>query len=94
MSPPFAGVGIFLSWTFLSKRLRRHAIAANNAVTIPEVLEVRFGDATGMLRAVAGAVTLATPKAPREVVDLYDRVNGASAGPLIGRSAAANGTTY
>ncbi|MDE2970369.1 MAG: sodium/proline symporter [Chloroflexota bacterium] len=56
--PLFAAVGVFLSWTLLARRLRRYSIAANNAVTIPEFLEARFADATGLLRAVSGAVTI------------------------------------
>ena len=56
--PICATIGIFLSWTLLAKRLRRYSIAANNAVTIPEFLEARFGDVTGTLRAVSGIITI------------------------------------
>ena len=56
--PVFASIGIFLSWTLLARRLRRYSVAANNAVTIPQFLETRFGDTTGTLRAVSGVITI------------------------------------
>lgn len=56
--PVCATIGIFLSWTLLARRLRRYSIAANNAVTIPEFLESRFGDTTGSLRAVSGLIAI------------------------------------
>ena len=56
--PVCASIGVFLSWTLLAKRLRRYTIAADNAVTIPEFLERRFGDTTGTLRAVSGIITI------------------------------------
>ena len=56
--PVCGSVGIFLSWTLLARRLRRYSVAANNAVTIPEFLETRFGDTTGTLRAVSGIITI------------------------------------
>lgn len=56
--PVCATIGIFLSWTLLARRLRRYTVAASNAVTIPEFLEVRFGDTTGTLRAVSGLITI------------------------------------
>ena len=42
--PATAATGVWLSWTLLAKRLRRYTIEANNVLTIPEFLEVRFGD--------------------------------------------------
>ena len=56
--PVCAAIGVWLSWTLLAKRLRRFTIAADDAVTIPEFLERRFGDSTGMLRSVSGLVTI------------------------------------
>ena len=56
--PVCAAIGVWLSWTLLAKRLRRFTIAADNAVTIPEFMERRFGDATGVLRSVSGLVTI------------------------------------
>ncbi|MXY80064.1 MAG: sodium/proline symporter [Chloroflexi bacterium] len=51
-------VGLWLSWTLIAKRLRRYTIAAGDALTIPEFFEVRFGDTTGMLRALTAAITI------------------------------------
>ncbi len=56
--PACAAIGVWLSWTLLAKRLRRFTIAADNAVTIPQFMERRFGDATGTLRSVSGLVTI------------------------------------
>ena len=56
--PVCAAIGVWLSWTLLAKRLRRYTIAADDAVTIPEFMERRFGDATGTLRAVSGLITI------------------------------------
>lgn len=46
-------IGTALNWIFVSKRLRRYAIAANNAVTIPQYFENRFNDKTKVLRTVS-----------------------------------------
>ncbi len=51
-------IGVWLSWTFIAGRLRRYTIAANNVLTIPEFLEVRFGDRTGILRTAAALITI------------------------------------
>ena len=51
-------VGIWLSWTVLAKRLRRYTIEANNILTIPEFLAVRFGDKTGTLRTLTSVITI------------------------------------
>ena len=51
-------VGVWLSWTLIAGRLRRFTIAAGDVLTIPEFLEVRFGDRTGILRTVAALVTI------------------------------------
>ncbi len=56
--PASAVVGIGLSWTLLAKRLRRYTAAANDALTIPEFFEVRFGVTTGTLRTLASGVTI------------------------------------
>ena len=56
--PICAAVGVWLSWTFLARRLRRYTILANDVLTIPEFFEVRFGDRTGALRALTAAVTI------------------------------------
>ncbi len=56
--PICAAIGVWLSWTLLARRLRRFTIAANDVLTIPEFFEVRFGDRTGMLRALTATVTV------------------------------------
>ena len=56
--PVCAAIGVWLSWTLLAKRLRRFTIAADNAVTIPQFMERRFGDATGVLRSISGLITI------------------------------------
>lgn len=56
--PAAAAVGLWLSWTLIARRLRRYTIAANDVLTIPEFFEVRFGDTTGMLRALTAAITI------------------------------------
>ena len=50
--------GIWLVWVVTAKRLRRYTISTENALTIPEFWEKRFGDTTGALRAVAAAISL------------------------------------
>jgi sodium/proline symporter len=50
--------GLWFSWTIIAKRLRRYTIAAEDALTVPEFLEKRFGDKTGTLRTLAGLITI------------------------------------
>ena len=50
--------GVWGSWTLLAKRLRRYTLAAEDALTVPEFLGRRFGDASGVVRTVAAAITL------------------------------------
>ena len=49
-------LGHWLAWTIMAKRLRRYTIAAENSLTIPEFLEKRFGDSSGVLRTLSGLV--------------------------------------
>ncbi|MDE0369218.1 MAG: sodium/proline symporter [bacterium] len=51
-------VGIWLVWIVTAKRLRRYTIAADDALTIPEFWERRFGDTTGTLRGLTAAISL------------------------------------
>lgn len=51
-------VGLWLSWTLVARRLRRYTIEAGDVLTMPEFFEVRFGDTTGMLRALTAAITI------------------------------------
>ena len=49
---------VCLAWLVMAKRLRRYTIAADNALTIPEFFERRFGDTTGTLRGLAALISL------------------------------------
>ena len=51
-------LGGWLAWVVAAKRLRRYTISADNALTIPEFWEKRFGDTTGTLRGVAAGISL------------------------------------
>ena len=51
-------LGAWLSWTILAKRLRRYTIATHNSLTLPEFLEKRFSDRTGLLRTLAAVISL------------------------------------
>ena len=56
--PICVALGVWLSWTFLAKKLRRYTILANDVLTMPEFFEVRFGDRTGTLRTLTSAITI------------------------------------
>ncbi|MDE2817672.1 MAG: hypothetical protein OXM03_07900 [Chloroflexota bacterium] len=51
-------VGLWASWKLVGPRLRRYTYAAQNALTLPEFLERRFNDRTGVLRVLAAVLTL------------------------------------
>ena len=51
-------LGAWLAWTVLARRLRRYTIATGDSLTIPEFLEKRFDDGSGILRALAAVITL------------------------------------
>ena len=36
------GIGTYLNWLFVAKRLRRYSVKAGNAITIPEFFSNRF----------------------------------------------------
>ncbi len=48
--------GTVLNWVFVSKRLRRYTIHANNAVTLPEYFQNRFHDEKKILKKIASIV--------------------------------------
>ena len=50
--------GSWFCWTVVAKRLRRYTIAADDALTLPEFLEKRFEDTSGMLRTIAALLTI------------------------------------
>jgi len=49
------GVGTYLNWLFVSKRLRRYS-SNLNAITLPEFFSKRFHDKKNILSAIAGIV--------------------------------------
>ena len=51
-------VGLWMSWTIMAKRLRRYTMATGDSLTLPEFLEKRFGDRTGVLRTLAAVISL------------------------------------
>ena len=50
--------GSWICWTVVAKRLRRYTIAANDALTLPEFVEERFGDTSQILRTLAALLTI------------------------------------
>jgi sodium/proline symporter len=51
-------IGTYLNWLFVSKRLRRYSIKANNAITIPEFLSNRFKENKKILMTIAAVFIL------------------------------------
>lgn len=51
-------IGTVLNWMFVSGRLRRYTIKADNAMTIPEYLSNRFRDSKNILKAISAIVIL------------------------------------
>ena len=51
-------LGLWASWKLIAPRLRRFTFAAQNSLTLPEFLERRFIDHTGVLRVLAAMLTL------------------------------------
>ena len=88
-------LGVWLSWTILARRLRRYTIAADNSLTIPEFLEKRFGDKTGILRSLCAFISLyfitlyvcsgliAGAKLLEEVFGVSDTAGGHDLGVII-----------
>ena len=50
--------GAWLAWTTMARRLRRYTIATENSLTVPEFLEKRFEDDSGILRSIAAVIAL------------------------------------
>jgi sodium/proline symporter len=48
--------GTVLNWVFISKRIRRYTIRANNAVTLPEYFQNRFHDDKRILMKIASII--------------------------------------
>ena len=51
-------IGSYTSWLFVAKRLRKHSVVSNNALTMPEFFSNRFNDKKGYLRIVCAIVIL------------------------------------
>ena len=47
------GIGTYLNWLFVAKRLRRYSVKAGNAITIPEFFSNRFRDNSHLLLAIS-----------------------------------------
>ena len=60
--PPVTAIGLalgtYLNWLFVSKRLRRYSIKANNAITIPEFFSNRFKENKKVLMTIAAVFIL------------------------------------
>lgn len=56
----WCAIGLFLgtvfNWMFISKRIRRYTIRANNAVTLPEYFQNRFHDDKKILMKIASVI--------------------------------------
>jgi sodium/proline symporter len=52
------GIGTYLNWLFVAKRLRTYTIKANNSITIPEFLANRFHDKSGIIKLVGSILIL------------------------------------
>lgn len=50
--------GTYLNWTVVAKRLRVFSQTFNNSLTIPEYLENRFSDRSGILRSISALMIL------------------------------------
>ncbi len=51
-------VTLWLAWAVMAKRLRRYTMAVGDSLTLPDFLEKRFADNTGVLRTLAVLITL------------------------------------
>lgn len=52
------GVGTYLNWLFVAKRLRAYSEVAGNSLTIPEYFEKRFHDKKGTLKIICAIFIL------------------------------------
>ena len=51
-------VGTYLNWLFVSKRLRRYSVRANNSITLPEFFSNRFREKNKTIMFIAAAFIL------------------------------------
>ena len=52
------GVGTYLNWLFVAKRLRAYSEAADDALTIPQYFQNRFNDKKGYLKVICALFIL------------------------------------
>ncbi len=52
------GLGSYLSWLFVAKRLRQYTYAANNSITLPDFFENRFRDKSRVIKTVSSLFIL------------------------------------
>lgn len=50
------GIGTYLNWLFVAKRLRRYSAKANNSITIPEFFSNRYRDKSNALLAISAII--------------------------------------
>ncbi len=50
------GLGTYLNWLFVAKRLRKYSFIAGNSLTLPEFFSNRFKDKRGILKLICGVV--------------------------------------
>ena len=52
------GIGTYVNWRILAKRLRIYTEKAGNSLTLPEFFEIRFEDHSGILRLIPAIVII------------------------------------
>jgi len=52
------GIGTYLNWKIVAKRLRVYSHACGDSITIPDFISNRFRDTTGIARSVAAVIIL------------------------------------
>lgn len=50
------GVGTYLNWLFIAKRLRKYSVVAGDAITIPQYLQNRFNGSSKALRVTCAVI--------------------------------------
>ena len=51
-------IGTYLTWLFVSKRLRKYSEVANNSITLPDYFSNRFHDTKNILMTIAALIIL------------------------------------
>ena len=50
------GIGTYINWLIVAKRLRRYSVKANNSITIPEFFSNRYRDKSRLLLAISAII--------------------------------------